>query len=84
MSWHYRVGHYHQAGEDTFGIVEFYDDVQLETTKGKGAWTDFMHPQGESIELLRKDLVMMLMDTYRDEAPIELEVEPIEPERAEP
>ncbi|MFH1141264.1 MAG: hypothetical protein V1724_06325 [Chloroflexota bacterium] len=72
MGWHYRIGHIEQAGEHTYGIVEFYNDEQLEAEKGKGSWTDFVHPQGESIEELRKDLTMMLMDTYRDEPPIEL------------
>ena len=72
MSWHYRIGHVEQAGEHTYGIVEFFDDEQLEIETSKGSWTDFVNPQGETIEKLRKDLVMMLMDTYRDEAPIEL------------
>ena len=76
MSWHYRIGHVEQAGEHTYGIVEFFDDEQLEIETSKGSWTDFVNPQGETIEKLRKDLVMMLMDTYRDEAPIELKETP--------
>ena len=72
MAWHYRVGHIEQVGEHSYGIVEFYDDAQLEVKKGEGAWTDFVHPQGETIAELRADLERMLADTYRDEPPIEI------------
>ena len=73
MTWHYRVGHMKEGDEDIFGIVEFYDASQVEVSKGMGeGWTDFVHPQSDSIQGLRWDLLNMLLDTARDETPIEL------------
>ena len=63
MTWHYRIGVVTEASEKIFGIVEFYAEYGP---------SGFVEPQGDSVEELREDLIMMLQDTYRDEPPIEL------------
>ena len=75
MTWHYRIGYIDQkmpddSTERAYGIVEFYEKTQLEV-KSKDGWTDFVHPQGETIEMLQKDLERMLHDcVVRGEEPI--------------
>ena len=66
MTWHYRIGVATEGDEKTYGIVEFYPEY---------GHTGFVWPGGDSIEELREDLITMLQDTYRDEPPIEIEIE---------
>ena len=73
MTWHFRVAYKDIAMMDgsverVYGIVEFYDDVQLEVEAqgSKTGWTDFVRPQGDSVDELRAELAEMLADSYRE------------------
>ena len=72
MTWHYRIGVVTQAGEKTYGIIEFYPR-HGRVHHIPEAWTGFQYPQSGTVEGLRRQLVNMRYDTYRDETPIELE-----------
>ena len=55
MSWHYEAGYQTDVfGDLYYGVYEVYDEG--------GHTREPVHPLGETLEELRKDLAMMLAD----------------------
>lgn len=63
MSWRYQPIWWEDSGGRTYGLCEMYFDQRDRLTRWSAE--PFTWPQGDDMEELTNDIVMMLVDAYR-------------------